>query len=210
MGRSTGSSLAAILGLSGNACDNRGRGARADHAERFYPRAPIHRIVMTHLQARPTEFAGITFRSKSEAMFAAALQKCGHRRDWIYEPEFLSTGDWVVDFALPVVTYNKFFHWQAIEYKPTRPTDTYLRELASRFSEIGRYQPIFAWCVWIDWYALKDNRFDWGALRWVCDQWQEERGGSYSTTPQAMPPFHGAYPQEFKEIASMRFDLVSS
>jgi len=143
-------------------------------------------------------------------MFAAALEECGFRRDWVYEPEFLFAGEWIVDFALPIVTDHRYFQWQAIEYKPKRPTDTYLRELALRFTEIEKRESIVAWCVWVDWHSIKEDRFDWGALRLTCGEWQEQRRSYGATTLQLMPPFCGAHPDGFRAVANMRFDLSVS
>lgn len=107
---------------------------------------------MERLQARPTEYKGVRYRSKSEAMFAMFLDGIGYI-DIIYEPDFPIEG-WKPDFlayetfepsgynALNNLLGNvdkKFsvnwclprvaFHYT--EYKPSMPTKTYIERIAS-------------------------------------------------------------------------------
>ncbi len=96
---------------------------------------------MTDLTPRPTEYKGIVFRSKSEAMFARWLDLSrGEHEGFIYEPRCCMIGNWKPDFLrwgvhvyesgrLPCLTY------EVIEYKPSRPTDTYIFEFAARCGE---------------------------------------------------------------------------
>lgn len=101
---------------------------------------------MPHLEARPTEYRRIVFRSKCEAQVALLLDISAKRdevaRQWWYEPDFLSTGDYVPDFliyelelGLDGVAYQD--HWKVVECKPTTVTETYRRELAGRFVKIS-------------------------------------------------------------------------
>jgi len=76
----------------------------------------------------PTEYRGTVFRSKSEAVFARALDlaKIGQ---WEYEPEHEKTHSphpW--DFSI-FDDRCKRCHWILIEYKPSQPTMTYVRHL---------------------------------------------------------------------------------
>ncbi len=129
---------------------------------------------MTDLTPRLTEYKGIVFRSKSEAMFARYLELeaeedadlCGPggpfgSRNCIssmlsgfqYEPEYLAVDGWVPDFVrwrivgprdancLPKLAFD------VIEYKPSRPTETYVKAFMSRCDELGRrYGPYLHLC----------------------------------------------------------------
>ncbi len=126
---------------------------------------------MTDLTPRPTEYKGIAFRSKSEAMFARYLELdiehweieltrpsdakiIGKTHGIIYEPRRLLVDDWVPDFLVWWVELEEesglpelFF--RLIEYKPSRPTGAYLnrfvgycREINKRHVPNGGYGPI--------------------------------------------------------------------
>ncbi len=117
-------------------------------------------------KARPTEYRGVRYRSKSEAMFARYLDLLIERNytrttvssspwnhpsatglsgGFIYEPRWQSDDGWTPDFIkwdvgigrvpdggatpyfeIPILQYD------LIEYKPNRPTDTYVEEFARR------------------------------------------------------------------------------
>jgi hypothetical protein len=110
------------------------------------------------MKARPTEYKGVRFRSKSEAVFARYLDLWLEDANSIpmyqdaatrglitkshggfqYEPRTL-IGGWCPDFLFWMVTPphgdNDYFCWSVplldmtyIEYKPSRPTDTYIDE----------------------------------------------------------------------------------
>lgn len=90
------------------------------------------------IQARPTEYEGIRFRSKSEAIFARCLSLDGFY--WEYEPEtwrigYGTKGGWTPDFWA-VSNIHKKIHSLVIEYKPGPPTNTYIEELAKRFDSL--------------------------------------------------------------------------
>lgn len=111
------------------------------------------------LKARPTEYRGIVYKSKCEAMFARYLElsvpdtlrtyarynrepnyqsvtpnHCGY----VYEPAGFEVGDWVPDFvAFWSLMPNTNFQlpsmiYEVIEYKPSKPTETYLDEFSAR------------------------------------------------------------------------------
>lgn len=108
-------------------------------------------------KARPTEYRGIVYRSKSEAMFARYLELCRIERSetyrsmlrgqvnapeqnsgFIYEPQGFDVEDWRPDFLVwNVITPGPKLHlpvatYDFIEYKPAKPTDTYAREFSNR------------------------------------------------------------------------------
>jgi hypothetical protein len=79
---------------------------------------------------------GIVFRSKSEALFARALD--GTDTPWLYEPSFLADGDgWKPDFLVLPRTKNAAYGAFCVEYKPAWPTETYLAELRTRFGRLS-------------------------------------------------------------------------
>lgn len=96
------------------------------------------------LKPRPTEYKGIVYRSKSEAMFAAWLEtyiENGHLDGMTYEPECFRVGDWIPDFA----TWKVFFDdesprisFRIIEYKPSCPTECYIGEFERNAYTVGR------------------------------------------------------------------------
>lgn len=89
------------------------------------------------MEARKTEYKGIVFRSKSEAVFARALDLGGWV--WEYEPDrFRSTDGWVPDFwVVRIKMKDQSIFSCLIELKPCDPTETYKTELLNRFKEIG-------------------------------------------------------------------------
>lgn len=99
------------------------------------------------MKARPTEYRGICFRSKSEARLALLFDHL--KLHWFYEPKSLTLDNgYVPDFAiLDLYVYDRDEDVQLnastlpelkiIEYKPSRPTNTYIVELEARFSEIA-------------------------------------------------------------------------
>lgn len=105
---------------------------------------------LSSLTPRVTQYHGVQFRSKSEAVFARCLDLAGI--EWTYEP-FEGKDDppgmhqW--DFLLflkaeclatAIVGNHSFLadhHWIEsrawfVEYKPSRPTDAYVQELFDR------------------------------------------------------------------------------
>lgn len=100
------------------------------------------------MEARRTEYKGRVFASKAEARFALFLDEQG--KNWWYEPKTLRLPDgYVPDFMLLELKNGVYDHddnpqpmnfclsMVVIEYKPKRPTQTYIDELALRFKEIG-------------------------------------------------------------------------
>jgi len=117
---------------------------------------------MSTMQARPTEYNGVRYRSKSEAMFARYLEltidrefsrknaNCGancRRGGFIYEPEFLRLDDWTPDFFFWQVYASKHAEpaitGSAIEYKPARPTETYVDEFDRRCCALSEKAPYY-------------------------------------------------------------------
>lgn len=120
---------------------------------------------MESLKAVPTEYRGIRYRSKSEAMFARwlelngsslAIGRCGLvlASGFDYEPYGLAVDDtdnqgraWLVDFLYwnvvsninDTATYVPIIHYSLIEYKPSRQTQTYLNSLGKKFEWLKQH-----------------------------------------------------------------------
>lgn len=100
---------------------------------------------MAVFEARPTEYKGTVFRSKCEAMFARWLElkgiEDGDPFGIIYEPKYFTTLDgWVPDFLVWSVLDTDIGLAQVqrvlYEYKPSKPTETYLQTYHKRTAEL--------------------------------------------------------------------------
>ena len=88
-----------------------------------------------------TEYRGVVFRSKSEAILARNFDLLGLL--WIYEPTRFIQGDlWVPDFwIITPLSSGPGFCSRILEYKPRTPTDTYKAKLGRRFDEVLQMLP---------------------------------------------------------------------
>jgi len=78
------------------------------------------------IPAIPTTYKGVNFRSKSEAVFARAMDIIKIPR-WEYQPKEHTLGGWYVpDF---LVQLRPQFPEFLVEYKPAEPADHYVRDL---------------------------------------------------------------------------------
>ena len=81
---------------------------------------------MSAIKAIPTDYSDTRFRSKSEAIFARAMDLTEIR--WEYEPDIWT--DYTPDFAVHLETeYFKYKVSYLIEYKPSEPTQAYVERL---------------------------------------------------------------------------------
>lgn len=85
----------------------------------------------------PTQYRGVRFRSKSEAIFARALELRGYDV-WEYEPARYVVNDWTPDFfAVGQKRSPQLVVSLIIEYKPAGVTDAYKERLAENFGLLG-------------------------------------------------------------------------
>lgn len=103
---------------------------------------------MQTIQAIPTRYKGIVYRSRSEARFAAFLHfsGCG----FTYEPEFLKlpnlyVPDFAIFFPLRVIDFGEGefnvgfpMNLTVIDYKPTMPNDEWRDSIHVNFKDISR------------------------------------------------------------------------
>lgn len=154
-----------------------------------------------HHTPTATEYDGVVFRSKSEAMFAALLNKrCG---DWIYEPDFLSNNNWSPDFAIPISDVHKMFYWLIIEYKPSKPTETYFKNFQQNIQDIRTRidHPVRATIIYIDWF----NRSKCGGFTYGSWPDSDESPTDYKFKGASFLWDHQSI---FEEITKTRFDLL--
>lgn len=90
---------------------------------------------MARLEARPTEYRGVRFRSKCEAMFALWLDLSEQPSDvvceqWEYEPALTYMPGFSCDFHMYSLVKGSDFRpglrQDFYEYKPSKPTQTYV------------------------------------------------------------------------------------
>lgn len=174
------------------------------------------------MKARPTEYKGIRFRSKSEAVFARCLDLSTGIDRWSYEPQF-GVHPW--DFCLtwfqgrcgPCAVREVF-----VECKPIAPTATYISELITKtrtFFEdclLDPQQPIsegyvvFGSPAWnggeyhaIPIYSRTCQIFGWGDFDPDKDPSWASQGSFY----HAPSDLFGITSQVIQEAATYRFDL---
>ena len=88
-------------------------------------------------EAIPTEYCGVKFRSKSEAIFARGLEF--RQFIWQYEPWWWNVKGWTPDFwAIRQSVTSHINVSLLIEYKPRIVTDTYKDLLLKRFHDLGQ------------------------------------------------------------------------
>lgn len=91
-------------------------------------------MTTTDLKPIPTDYRGVRFRSKSEAIFVRNLELIGYTI-WEYEPRFYRLSDgWSPDFWAVGQNFKKHIILSLlIEYKPSNVTDAYLDKARDRF-----------------------------------------------------------------------------
>lgn len=81
-----------------------------------------------------TEYKGVIFRSKSEALLARSFDLNGFL--WEYEPCMYGNEKnmWLPDFRLMIKIRNYLYEF-IVEYKPSIPTETYAKRLLRNYRE---------------------------------------------------------------------------
>lgn len=121
-------------------------------------------------EAVETEYRGIRFRSKSEAMFALWIDLVdGPLRDWQYEPRIDGPHEFSIDFQIVWVETDgeTLDAWtQYWEYKPAKPTKTYI---ASRKK---KWERLLGWGHKEGFFSTYNTRFGirYGSI------WEPKRG----------------------------------
>jgi hypothetical protein len=105
---------------------------------------------MSNIKPTKTEYKGIVFDSKSEAIFARAMdiQNAETERNskmfWHYHPERFTMNDYCPDFSIQL--WSKIYDGKKfdqltqsvilIEYKPAAPTQTYVDKIRSYYDAL--------------------------------------------------------------------------
>lgn len=131
---------------------------------------------MQQHEARPTEYKGITFKSKSEAIVARGFDLAGAL--WQYEPSILDKyrdnifkDNYHPDFFVVHGVGNDLFKYY-VEYKPIKPTGAYLNELYGRFSKIEKAgaDSLVVFCVLLCGSPFDSNKkFGVYSVRKICN-----------------------------------------
>lgn len=137
------------------------------------------------LKPRPTEYLGILFRSKSEAMFARWIDSMGVQ--WDYEPEALRVGEWRPDFVMQPNASQGEIQIFVVEYKPRLPTKAYLGDFSGRFAALSEKNSLFkmeAIVACVDWFSdsentllalMPDGTFGEQVVEWLPNERQKEK-----------------------------------
>jgi hypothetical protein len=120
-----------------------------------------------------TEYCGVVFDSKSEAVFARCLNLAGH--EWIYHPREHCGHEWdflvfprnYIFYRQTVRVGGEYYHSKSeagflllkpmlVEYKPSMPTNTYVDNL----TESMRQDPFESIVVWGNPWEGNDKSID--------------------------------------------------
>lgn len=158
---------------------------------------------MNTLIAHPTEYRGVRFRSKSEAVFARNLDLS--RIPWRYEPEFFRVEDWVPDFYLGVELKQPLgFMPLVLEFKPGEPTETYMDELLGRYVGFLR-DPVM--CGAVAFGILAASPFDSERERFFYQITEGDADHTFGWT-ENVPGIARYLTRYFDEALKFRFDLA--
>lgn len=143
--------------------------------------------------ATPTEYKGVVFKSKTEAVMARAFNLQGYL--WNYEPEWTKSDDgWVADFMLIYQRQEGAIQIPVVvELKPTAPTSSYKEALAKHYTAIkdtGKLPVAFV--------LLVVNPFDETSERYAEDFLDDGSWSRFSSF---------AFTTHVKSALSYRFDL---
>ena len=93
-------------------------------------------------EPRPTDYRGIKFKSKSEAIMARSLDLEPTILAWEYEPTPFKLDDgWIPDFWFIWKYKEPGVKSAFIEYKPSEPTNVYINELKIRYLKLDKKTP---------------------------------------------------------------------
>lgn len=110
------------------------------------------------MEARPTLYKGIKYRSKTEAMFAFVMnqryKELGHRYRLIYEPAIYKTPDnYIPDFREDLVEEPFLADFTSLyEIKPSIPNQTYINYLEKQYKwlkEKDWFESISFYCLYV-------------------------------------------------------------
>lgn len=173
------------------------------------------------IEAIPTEWKGVRYRSKCEAMFAVwlhnnainanrAIQNYGHTFqvgfDFQYEPQSLVIGRWAPDFFVARVFLDFLkqevfpktsYAYEVIEYKPSEPTRTYVDCFKERCARLHQKLFLEKWVTYSIYYGSPYGSKPSALITWCSTDpesgWQTRKGW--------------LQPEFAKTLLNYRFDL---
>lgn len=117
------------------------------------------------IKSIPTQYAGIEFRSRLEAKWAAFFDQCGWK--WAYEP--LDMNGWIPDFAIGEIP-------TLVEVKPFYREEEWADE-CKKIVDSGCKQPVILFgadpTFWADGLDDQDRQIGWLFSPWE-DRWERE------------------------------------
>lgn len=130
------------------------------------------------MNAIPTTYAGVRFRSRLEARWAVFFDSLGI--DWRYEHEGHAAGRWYLcDFYLP-----EFDVW--IEIKPCPPTEDEIAKCVALAAAVpGKVRLLYGVIGW--WRSRAWHDPAWGG---GIGFWREHDGTQWIAQPDAEPPLY--------------------
>ena len=162
----------------------------------------------------PTEYRGVKFKSKSEALFARCLDLANNdvvKIAWSYEPPFLKQPDgYIPDFEIWFIfNAREFYKTSPIgvrvvaEYKPAGVTDSYKKILAQRFDRYHQSD------YWEGYTVLIEGSFFNGVESIGYSTLTEEGNGLFDAiSPMTDYPFW-FNDQILSDALEYRFDLLN-
>ena len=107
---------------------------------------------METIKAKPTTYRGVRFRSKSEARMAVSLDLATAK--YVYEPQLGNMDKWLPDFLVSFRMETAAPFVCLMEYKPSLPTQEYIKAWEENARHALEQYPFFAVCALacISWY----------------------------------------------------------
>jgi hypothetical protein len=159
-------------------------------------------------QPRPTEYKGVRYRSKSEAILAFCMDKAGYKFE--YEPDLKCDElKWKPDFIVHEQWSGCVF---LLEYKPCEPTETYKEWIANEFKKVKKLdcsnvlnlsEGAFIDTAFIYWNNFYENGQ--GVGRGSLDEWPENMISIFMCNM-----LHNDIKPHIENAKQYRFDLAQS
>ena len=100
------------------------------------------------IEAKPTFYNGVQFRSRLEAKWAAFFDGYGYQ--WTYEP--IDFGGWSPDFFLKWNGHSEYIEIKPITYRDKETSDKMNRHCGSGGMILCGLTPDYCWINWRGWW----------------------------------------------------------
>lgn len=156
------------------------------------------------MEARPTQFKGVNFKSKTEAMFALILdvskQEYPIPSRWCYEEKRFKTPNGYIPDFVNYYSEQPFLSdfISLIEVKPTYPTAAYLKHLEKQFNWIKNNDNF----CFINWYSI----YVFNPYKRICEFVLLDENGTLNAENYSKPQW---FKEDLFDLAlNYRFDLI--